>query len=57
MQQAAIAGRDSTKDMVARIGRASRLGERSKGTIDAGAASSCLILTTMTEGIVELLNR
>ena len=57
MQQTAIAGRDSTKDMVARVGRASRLGERSKGTIDAGAASSCLILNTMTEGIVELLNR
>jgi phosphoenolpyruvate---glycerone phosphotransferase subunit DhaL len=56
MQQAAIAGRDSTKDMVARVGRASRLGERSKGTIDAGAASSCLILTTMSEGIVELLS-
>ena len=56
MQQAATAGRDSTKDMVAKIGRSSRLGERSKGTIDAGAASSCLILTTMIEGIVELLN-
>ena len=56
MQQAAIAGRDSTKDMVARIGRASRLGERSKGTIDPGAASSCLILTTIAEGIVESLN-
>lgn len=57
MQQAATAGRDGTKDMVAKIGRSSRLGERSKGTIDAGAASVCLILTTMAEGIVESLNR
>jgi phosphoenolpyruvate---glycerone phosphotransferase subunit DhaL len=57
MQQAATAGRDSTKDLVAKIGRSSRLGERSKGTIDAGAASACLILNTIAEGIVELLNR
>lgn len=48
---AAEKGRDSTKDMVARIGRASRLGERSVGVMDAGATSCALILTTMARNI------
>jgi dihydroxyacetone kinase phosphoprotein-dependent L subunit len=52
---AAAAGRDSTRDMVARIGRAARLGERSRGTIDAGAASCCLILQTLARGIATRL--
>lgn len=47
MSEAAAKGRDSTIDLVARIGRASRLGERSKGVLDAGATSCCLILTTL----------
>ena len=51
MAQAAERGRDSTKEMVARVGRASRLGERSRGVLDAGAASCCLILRTMAERI------
>lgn len=51
MQQAAEAGRDSTIDMVAKIGRSSRLGERSRGVLDAGATSCHLILTTMADGI------
>lgn len=56
MKQAAIEGRDSTKDMVARLGRASRLGERSRGVLDAGATSCCLILETMASSILEILN-
>ena len=48
---AAEQGRDATRDMVARIGRAARLGERSRGTIDAGSASCCLILQTMAAGL------
>jgi phosphoenolpyruvate---glycerone phosphotransferase subunit DhaL len=44
MKCAAIEGRDATKDMVAKLGRASRLGERSRGVLDAGATSCCLIL-------------
>lgn len=56
MKQAAIEGRDSTKDMVARLGRASRLGERSRGVLDAGAASCFLILKTMADSIQEILN-
>lgn len=55
MKTAAKAGRDSTKDMVAKFGRSSRLGERSRGVLDAGATSCCIILTTMADGILELL--
>jgi phosphoenolpyruvate---glycerone phosphotransferase subunit DhaL len=55
MKIAAIAGRDSTKDMVAKLGRASRLGERSRGVPDAGATSCCLILETMADSIKELI--
>ena len=49
MKAAAIEGRDSTKDMVAQLGRASRLGERSRGVLDAGATSCCLILCTIAD--------
>jgi dihydroxyacetone kinase phosphoprotein-dependent L subunit len=42
--RAARAGADSTADLVATVGRASRLGERSRGTPDAGATSLALIL-------------
>jgi dihydroxyacetone kinase-like protein len=55
MSAAAEAGRDSTVDMVAKIGRSSRLGERSRGVMDAGSASCCLILTTMAATIKEIL--
>jgi phosphoenolpyruvate---glycerone phosphotransferase subunit DhaL len=41
--------------MVAKLGRASRLGERSRGVLDAGATSCCLILETMAGKIKELL--
>jgi dihydroxyacetone kinase-like protein len=56
MAQAGEAGRDSTRDMIAKVGRASRLGERSRGTQDAGATSCALILRTMAESIKSLLN-
>lgn len=56
MKLAAREGRDSTKEMVARLGRASRLGERSRGVLDAGAVSCCLILETIGTGVQELLN-
>lgn len=51
MKIAAAQGRDSTRDLVARIGRASRLGERSLGALDAGAVSCCLILTRLADSI------
>ena len=55
MVEAARQGRDATKDMVAKLGRSSRLGERSRGVIDAGAASCCLILEIMAGTIGRLL--
>ena len=55
MKAAAKKGRDSTKDIVAKFGRSSRLGERSRGVLDAGATSCCIILQTMADGIIELL--
>ena len=56
MKQAAIEGRDSTNDMVAKLGRASRLGERSRGVLDAGATSCCLILCSFADTIKSLVN-
>ena len=55
MKAAAIVGRDSTKDMVAQLGRASRLGERSRGVLDAGATSCCLLLGVLADTSKELL--
>lgn len=51
MGEAAEQGRDSTRDMVAKIGRAAWLGEGSRGALDAGAASCCLILQTLAHGL------
>ncbi|MCL2864650.1 MAG: dihydroxyacetone kinase subunit DhaL [Lachnospiraceae bacterium] len=55
MKTAAELGRDSTKDLVAKFGRSARLGERSRGVLDAGSVSCCLILNAMADGILELL--
>lgn len=55
MKKAASEGQDSTKDMVAKFGRSSRLGERSRGVLDAGATSCCIILTSMADAIENLL--
>ena len=56
MKAAAKKGRDSTKDIVAKFGRSSRLGERSRGVLDAGATACCIILQTMADGIIEMLS-
>ncbi|TXI02169.1 MAG: dihydroxyacetone kinase subunit L [Rhizobium sp.] len=53
---AAEAGRDSTLNLVAKIGRASRLGERSLGVLDAGATSCAIILKELSEGARARLN-
>ena len=47
---AAEIGRDSTINLVAKIGRASRLGERSLGVLDAGATSCAIILKELSLG-------
>lgn len=44
--QAGKEGMESTKDLVSKIGRSSRLGDRSKGFQDPGATSAYMILDT-----------
>ena len=48
---AAHAGAEATKSMIATKGRASRLGERSLGHIDPGAASAVTILEAMKKSL------
>lgn len=55
MKTAAAEGRDSTKDMIAKFGRSSRLGERSRGVLDAGATSCCILLTSMADAMIRTL--
>ncbi|MFB9984178.1 dihydroxyacetone kinase subunit DhaL [Mesorhizobium kowhaii] len=47
--EAAEAGANSTRSMVAARGRAARLGERSLGHMDPGAASAVIILRAMKD--------
>ncbi|NDR58902.1 dihydroxyacetone kinase subunit DhaL [Aliiruegeria sabulilitoris] len=56
MKAAAEVGRDSTIDMVAKVGRSSRLGERSRGVLDAGATSCAMILGAFAEDITARLS-
>lgn len=55
MKQAAKAGSASTKNMKARYGRSSRLGDRSIGVPDTGAISCYLLLMAMGDAIISLL--
>jgi dihydroxyacetone kinase-like protein len=52
VKQTALAGAESTRDMVATKGRASFLGERSRGHIDAGAKSSQLMICAIADALV-----
>jgi dihydroxyacetone kinase-like protein len=52
---ASEAGKESTRNMIAKIGRAARLGERSRGVLDAGATSCYLILNSMVNSIIPIL--
>jgi dihydroxyacetone kinase-like protein len=52
-EEAARKGMESTKQMVAKIGRASRLGERTIGHQDAGATSCYLILQSLAKGLTQ----
>jgi dihydroxyacetone kinase-like protein len=51
--EAARAGRDSTIDMVAQRGRASYLGERARGHLDPGAASSFILIDALAAALVD----
>ncbi len=48
---AANAARDATAELVARRGRASYLGDRSRGSIDPGAASAALMLGALAAAL------
>jgi len=48
-ETAAKAGMESTKDLIAKMGRASRLGERTIGHQDAGATSCFFILQSLAK--------
>lgn len=50
---AAELGRDATKPMVGRKGRASYLGDRSVGHVDPGAASTALLFQALAEVLTE----
>jgi phosphoenolpyruvate---glycerone phosphotransferase subunit DhaL len=52
--KAAADGAEATKAMLATKGRSARLGERVIGHIDAGAASTALILATLAAGVASL---
>lgn len=54
MKDAAESGCQSTKELRAKYGRSARLGDRSKGVLDAGATSCAIILKAMADGIIEL---
>lgn len=49
IEREAIAGVESTRDMVATKGRASYLGERTKGHIDAGAKTTQLMICAIAD--------
>jgi dihydroxyacetone kinase-like protein len=51
--EAAREGMEATKDMVASVGKAKTLGERSLGHPDPGALSTYLILEYMSEYMTE----
>lgn len=53
MKKAAVDGMESTKDMLATKGRASFLGERARGHIDAGARTSQLMLCAIADVIIK----
>jgi len=55
MKIAAEKGKESTKELIAKVGRASRLGERSRGFLDVGAVSSWLILKSMADSIIQII--
>lgn len=55
MEAAAKTGAESTKDLVSKIGRSSRLGERSVGVLDAGAVSCSLILSQLAQSTISRL--
>lgn len=57
LKEGAQAGKENTKNLIAKVGRAARLGERSRGFLDAGATSCCIILVTMANAIQDSIHK
>lgn len=57
LRNGAERGCESTRELEAKIGRAARLGERSKGHLDAGAVSCCLLLVRLADSTERHLER
>jgi dihydroxyacetone kinase-like protein len=55
MSRAAEKGKESTRDMVDKDGRASRFGEKSRGYLDPGATSCWLILESLADSILSVI--
>lgn len=55
VSRAAVTGMESTRDMLATKGRASFLGERSRGYVDAGAKTSQLMICALVDVLTERL--
>lgn len=55
MKTEAEKGKELTKELVAKYGRSARLGERSRGVLDAGATSCCIILLAMADAMKNVL--
>ncbi len=51
VKQAAVAGMESTRDLLATKGRASYLGERTRGIVDAGARTSQLMICAIADAL------
>lgn len=56
VKQAAVAGMESTRDLLATKGRASYLGERTRGIVDAGARTSQLMICAIADALVNSPN-
>lgn len=52
---AAEEGSLATRAMIASVGRAARLGERSLGHVDPGAASAVIVIAALREGLARHL--
>lgn len=52
--EAAVKGMESTSNMVSKRGRSSYLGERSRGHIDVGAMSVCIIFKSAIDTLKEI---
>ena len=53
---AARAGATATVDMESRRGRSKKLGKRSVGHVDPGAASAAIIIGAMSKSLADLLS-